>query len=77
MFASQVLRFGRICSKSNSFIKRIKKLLDVMVRQGYEDYRLISCMRRMFSNNINILSKFGFKSGLEVSLEIKKIQQNV
>ena len=45
-----------------------------MVRKGYDDYKLIFCMRRMFSNNINILKKFRFKSGLEVSLEIKKIQ---
>ena len=74
MFASQVVRFSRICSKSNSFISIIKKVLDIMERKGYDDYKLICCMRRMFSNNINILNKLRFKSGLEVSLEIKKIQ---
>ena len=77
VFASQVLRFGRICSKSNYFIQRIKKLLDIMLKQGYDNDKLISRMRRMFSNNINILNKFGFKSGLEVSLEIMKIQNEV
>ena len=74
MFASQVVRFSRICSKSNSFISIIKKVLDIIVRKGYDDYKLICCMRRIFSNNINILNKFRFKSGLKVSLEIKKIQ---
>ena len=48
-----------------------------MLKQGYDNDKLISRMRRMFSNNINILNKFGFKSGLEVSLEIMKIQNEV
>ena len=74
VFAGQVLRFGRICSNSNNFIKRIKKLLDVMLKQGYDKDKLINCMRRMFSKNINILNKFGFKSGLELSIEINKRQ---
>ena len=66
VFASQVLRFGRICSVSRNFIKRIKKLLEVMLKQGYDKDKLINNMRRMLSKNSIILNKFGFKSGLQV-----------
>ena len=45
-----------------------------MMKQGYDKDKLINCMRRMFSKNINILNKFGFKSGLELSIEINKRQ---
>ena len=37
-----------------------------MLKQGYDKDRLTKSMRRILSNNIIILNKFGFKSGLEV-----------
>ena len=45
-----------------------------MLKLGYDKDKLINCMRSEFSNNIIILNKFGFKSGLELSLEVNKTQ---
>ena len=76
IFASQALRFGRICSNGNNFLNRVNRLLYVMIKQGYDKDKLLSKLRSMLSKNTNILSKFGYISGLEICVKLNDHSRN-
>ena len=70
VFYSQLIRYGRICSKLISFKVKAKNLIDKLRIQGYnvEDLRRLSL--RFFKEKNDIISKFNIANGNNFLKEI-------
>ena len=65
VFASQVLRYLRICSHLPYAIVKAKSTFKVFVKRGYEACKLIKCMERLLKKHFLVLFKFGLQSARE------------
>ena len=63
MFYSQLIRYGRICSKISAFKTKCKGLIDRLTAQGYnvEDLRKLSL--RFFNERRDIVNKYDINNG--------------
>ena len=61
-FLSQILRFGRICSKFEDFASRTKFIYKKLESRGYKDVRLVKYFYKFCCKYPEIVRKFGFNN---------------
>ena len=69
VFASQVLRYCRICSHINDVIFRKNKTLLLQSSRGYSKVKMKKCTEKMLTNHddVGLLVKFGFFSSRQLT----------
>ena len=68
VFASQVLRYLRICSHLDYVIVKVKSTCKVFVDRGYFTSELRIGMEKLLRNHPFVLFKFGLRSGRQLSV---------
>ena len=59
-FLSQILRFGRICTKFNDFAFRVKFIYSKLKSRGYQEEHLIKYFYKFCCKYPEIVMKFGY-----------------
>ena len=70
VFASQVLRYGRICSDSVGFINRTNNLYQLLASRGYRKQILLKYLDRCLNKSHHLLNKFGWISSLQIKTQL-------
>ena len=60
IFASQIIRYLRICSDLNDFIDKAKKTASILLSRGYLKTDLQYFLEKFVSHHSTLLHKFGF-----------------
>lgn len=68
VFASQVLRYLRICSHIKYVISKVQKSLNVLVSCGYKLTELRRATEQLLNRHVHILARFGITSGRHLTL---------
>ena len=68
IFASQVLRYLRICSHLQYVIDKVKKTLRLLVDRGYKRIQLRRAAEKLLNRHTHVLTKFRLTSGRQLSV---------
>ena len=59
-FLSQILRFGRVCSKFSDFAFRVNSIFNKLKLRGYQEMLLFKYFHKFCCEFPDIVMKFGF-----------------
>ena len=59
-FLSQILRFGRICTKFNDFAFRVKFIYNILESRGYQEVHLTKYFYKFCYKYPELVMRFGF-----------------
>ena len=62
VFASQIIRFLRICSQFQCVLERTRKIVNILVSRGYFVKDLRRCATNILRKHVHLLLKFGVSS---------------
>ena len=66
VFASQVLRYGRICTHELDFINKVRNTFQLLVARGYSRFELKQSAQRQLQKHWEVILKFGYYSAKQM-----------